>query len=627
MAIIREFNLQTNAGPSIPPVIHVNQYDRGETWKFKLYQPNGQQVIPTDAAIVGIKSDGHIIANAGTVSSGVISITETEQMTAAPGKAVFEILFDDDTHGTANFEVLVEASPTEGGVASESDLSLFQEAIDSTIPANIIAAVEDWMDDNLAPGEWVIDSSLSVSGAAADAKAAGDQIRQNASDIGDLTDLVTEDQSSLVGAINETRTDLYNWFVGDIEKVTNIYDGSGQDADVFVLRRLQLDSADSEDIGGLKIIMRAEGSLSDSSIFLVNGNELLEYVIAPMQSDIADLQSQSGLTPDIKQALMDFANAVAFKSNNPLGQTYIDALEDALYPPVDLASISAVYTQSGTVYETDSLDSLKSDLVVTAHYDDQSTEEVSNYTLSGTLTVGTSVITVAYGGKTTTFNVTVSEAPYLGSEYITLANETPTAGYINDSGQVATLANNYFIDKFYSALPFLFASSSAILDNAQTSAGRVAYYDASEQFMSRTYSTSGAIVDVSEANAVYEKVGWDSKTFEYIYLLRTASNSLFVNTDKTINANGELESSTGQDATNLIPINGGADKFIIPSVGLIIRVAFYDANQNFISRYLNGTSTYIPTKTGTGSIPSNAAYFRMDKPNDATVYYPIAKGI
>ena len=76
-----------------------------------------------------------------------------------------------------------------------------------------------------------------------------------------------------------------------------------------------------------------------------------------------------------------------------------------------LSSISASYTQSGVVYNTDTLDSLKTDLVVTAVYSDSSTQTVpaADYTLSGTLTAGTSTITVAYGGKTTTFDVTVTE--------------------------------------------------------------------------------------------------------------------------------------------------------------------------------------------------------------------------
>lgn len=75
-----------------------------------------------------------------------------------------------------------------------------------------------------------------------------------------------------------------------------------------------------------------------------------------------------------------------------------------------VSSISAVYTQSGTVYDTDSLDNLKNDLIVTATYADSSTYVVpaAEYTLSGTLVTGTSTITVNYAGKTATFNVTVT---------------------------------------------------------------------------------------------------------------------------------------------------------------------------------------------------------------------------
>lgn len=76
-------------------------------------------------------------------------------------------------------------------------------------------------------------------------------------------------------------------------------------------------------------------------------------------------------------------------------------------------SITATYTQSGTVYDTATLDSLKADLVVTANYSGGTSETVpaSNYTLSGTLAVGTSTITVNYAGLTTTFTVTVTAAP------------------------------------------------------------------------------------------------------------------------------------------------------------------------------------------------------------------------
>lgn len=119
--------------------------------------------------------------------------------------------------------------------------------------------------------------------------------------------------------------------------------------------------------------------------------------------------ANGGLTNDIKEALLALLEKVAYIDED--GQDYYDALHDALYPPANLTSITCVYTQSGTVYDTDSLDDLKTDLVVTAHYDDSSTQTVTTYTLSGTLTEGTSTITVSYGGKTTTFTVAVTEAP------------------------------------------------------------------------------------------------------------------------------------------------------------------------------------------------------------------------
>lgn len=79
-----------------------------------------------------------------------------------------------------------------------------------------------------------------------------------------------------------------------------------------------------------------------------------------------------------------------------------------------LESISAVYTQSGTVLVTTPLDDLKADLVVTGTYSDTTTATIPSdaYTLSGTLEVGTSTVTVTCQGKTTTFTVTVTDAGY-----------------------------------------------------------------------------------------------------------------------------------------------------------------------------------------------------------------------
>lgn len=302
MPIDRYFKLYLNAGRSIPLVINANQYDSGETWYFSLFKETGEAYLPSSGAIIGIKADGHVIDNAATVDSrGRVVVTETEQMTAAPGKSVFELSIDGNTHGTANFVLLVEPKPSDGGILSDSDLSLIQEAIDSTSPAAIAQGVSDWMDDHLAPSQWIIDNSLTVQGAAADAKKTGDEI-----------------------------------------------------------------------------------------------------------ADLKSAISGGGLTAEVKSALMAIFDHIGGLYTDANGRTYIEALRSALYPPANLSYITAVYTQSGTVYDTDTLDSLKADLVVTAHYSDSTTEVVTAYTLSGTLTEGTSTITVAYGGKTTTFTVTVS---------------------------------------------------------------------------------------------------------------------------------------------------------------------------------------------------------------------------
>lgn len=118
-----------------------------------------------------------------------------------------------------------------------------------------------------------------------------------------------------------------------------------------------------------------------------------------------------GLSDDAKQRLLACFAHVAWTDEH--GQDYYDALEDALYPPADLVSITAVYLQDRPIYDTDDLDAIKAsdDLTVTAHYSNGTSAVLDDedYTLSGTLTVGTSTITVSYGGKTDTISVTVTE--------------------------------------------------------------------------------------------------------------------------------------------------------------------------------------------------------------------------
>lgn len=143
-----------------------------------------------------------------------------------------------------------------------------------------------------------------------------------------------------------------------------------------------------------------ETLISGTNIKTINGKNVLG------EGDI-QISEGSGLSDDIKTSLLACFQHVAWTDSH--GQDYYNALEFALYPPDNITSISALFNQGQTVvYDTDSLDVLRPMLTVTAYYVDETSETITDYTLSGVLTVGTSTITVAYGGKTTTISVIVS---------------------------------------------------------------------------------------------------------------------------------------------------------------------------------------------------------------------------
>lgn len=120
-----------------------------------------------------------------------------------------------------------------------------------------------------------------------------------------------------------------------------------------------------------------------------------------------------GITDEAKIALLECFQNTAWEGTD--GIDYYNRLYSALFGTRTLDSISAVYTQTDLVLTTDTLESLRKNLIVTAHYSNGGDYAVSLYELSGTLTKGESTITATYAGKSTTFtvNVTLNTAPVI----------------------------------------------------------------------------------------------------------------------------------------------------------------------------------------------------------------------
>lgn len=111
--------------------------------------------------------------------------------------------------------------------------------------------------------------------------------------------------------------------------------------------------------------------------------------------------------------------------------------------PKTLENISATYS-GGNVVKGADINNLKSSLIVTAHYTDGSTENVTNYTLNGTINEGNNIITVTYEGKTATFNVT----GYVVS--LSSISATYSGSDVETGTNVDTLKSNLVVKATYS---------------------------------------------------------------------------------------------------------------------------------------------------------------------------------
>lgn len=225
------------------------------------------------------------------------------------------------------------------------------------------------------------------------------------SDLGDLSNLETTDKSSIVAAINEAAQSGGGGLTADV-KIALLdcfshvawIDAHGQD----YYDALESALYPPADLVSISASFNSGGATIYNTDTL---DDLKQYLT--VTATYSDLHTET-----VASYLL---TGVMAAGTQTITVTYAGKTTTFTVTVVEwVTSISAVYTPSGTVYDTDSLNDLKADLVVTATYADTTSETLSDddYTLSGSMTAGTNTFTVSYAGKSDSFTVTVIHNPY-----------------------------------------------------------------------------------------------------------------------------------------------------------------------------------------------------------------------
>lgn len=121
----------------VPPIIHVSQYDKGQTWFIKVFENGVPFEIPEGCGVTvqGTKPDNTVFQYACVYAGSIISATLMQQMTAVVGDVITEIRITQNNSaqivGSLNFITRVEdGGITDSAVVSETDISLIEQALE-----------------------------------------------------------------------------------------------------------------------------------------------------------------------------------------------------------------------------------------------------------------------------------------------------------------------------------------------------------------------------------------------------------------------------------------------------------------------------------------------------------------
>ena len=503
--ITQQYKLNIIPSFNGPVVVKCSQYDKdSRSIEFSLFDGANPFVLDSNYTITvrGTKKDGTAFEYDCSIEDGKVVFLLNQQMTLFDGKYPCELRIINNTEilGSSNFTLFVEKSPIdEDSIISESDLPAYEQLLNDLQGEKI----SNWLEENIAQETgYVLDTSLTVQGAAADAKAVGDALAV-------LEEKIDDGGGSGTGLTDEIAQALLACF----QNVAWI-NADGQDY-YTALEEALLNA------GGVQYTVTNLLTGCTSSNSSIKATEGKQY-IAVLTANIGYTLSTVTVTMGGIDVTGTYYSGGTISIPNVTGDIVITAVATSR-----ISSISAVFTQGqNVIYNSDSLNTLKQYLVVTATYSDSSTEILpdSVYELSGSLTVGTSTITVSYGSKTDTFSVTVTSDPVyevytIGTPNITNNILTPSANGMIRSNRVFSPGDSpwkvrvgFTTGASVSSTQDIIGSSDSAGNSQRGLLMESAYYSSYTKSLTGAYAssngkswdiTSGTIVDQIVENTSY----------------------------------------------------------------------------------------------------------------------------
>lgn len=119
----------------VPPIVHVSQYDKGQTWNIHLFENGVVFPVPsgTSATVQGTKPDNTGFQYPAVISVGdnVVTFTVEQQMTVLGGQFECELVLVNGENQVATINFILDVEPTtlDGDtVISETELPLIEQA-------------------------------------------------------------------------------------------------------------------------------------------------------------------------------------------------------------------------------------------------------------------------------------------------------------------------------------------------------------------------------------------------------------------------------------------------------------------------------------------------------------------